>query len=322
MRAIFAALILIAASATCAQAQFSGDMNVPDPVTAGFTATRPSGTSTFAGVADSTGVGGGGVSNWTMWGSCARAYSNAKAAAHASVCDVVDTATGLVTCTFHLLSSGFVNPTECNSTACSSACRLTKLYDQSGNGNDMVESTLGQMPDMDFSPGIGNGPAFSCVGRGAGNCRISTVNTFSPAEPYNFYSVYKSAQSTGGLMGVNNSNTIWAGVNGGAANQATINNTVFVAATNANWHAFNTLMLDPANSALNIDGSDTVVGNASVATMSGAQLRCHRADGGATQDVANMLECGFIVDGTTALTATNRNNISSNAHSATNGYNF
>ncbi len=88
--------------------------------------------------------------------SAGRAYNVAYAIAHSPLADVVDTSTGLTTCTFHALSTGFANPAECNATACATACSVTKMYDQTvsgacGGSCDVVQATLANMPGLTLS---------------------------------------------------------------------------------------------------------------------------------------------------------------------------
>lgn len=93
------------------------------------------------------------VSGASIWYSCGRAYNAAYATGSNGACDVVDTATGLVTCTYHIQTSGFVNPSECNgvSQSCHVACSVTKAYDQSGNSNPATQATLANMPTLTLS---------------------------------------------------------------------------------------------------------------------------------------------------------------------------
>jgi hypothetical protein len=285
--------------------------------------------STFAGPADLVASGGGGVSNWTFWGSCARGYSNAKAAANAAVCDVVDTSTGLVTCTFHLQSTGFVNPAECNATACAVACRLTKLYDQSGSGNDMTQATLANMPDIDLSGGLAGLPAFSCVGRGGGSCSVVTSTTFSGnTPPRNYLMVYKSANTGAfsGIVGIDNG-TISLGISTTADNMRMFDGAAGVnaGAVATSFHVGQGQITSAAGGTYlaRADAGGDQTNTAAVNNFpASAHLRCHRADGGATQDVAILMECAMLVDQSTTLTSQNRTDLNTNAHSATNGYNF
>ncbi len=97
--------------------------------------------------------------------SCAQAFTAAYATALSAACDVVDTATGLVTCTYHFQANGSVNPTECNTSgkSCFTACSVTKAYDHTGNGHDASQATLANMPGLTFSSTpSGTLPAIDC----------------------------------------------------------------------------------------------------------------------------------------------------------------
>jgi len=109
------------------------------------------------GMVHSTGGGGGGgytgpgdvspgATGW--WGM--RAYSAAQAAATANVADLVSQGSGLAVCTLKLATSGDLDMvgTYCGgltvAAACAAAaggsCKITKMYDQSGNGHDMTRA--------------------------------------------------------------------------------------------------------------------------------------------------------------------------------------
>jgi hypothetical protein len=120
--------------------------------------------------------------------SAGRAYNLAYAQALSAAADVVDTATGLTTCTFHFLSTGFVNKTECNATACATACSVTKLYDQTksnacNSGScDVIQATLSKMPGLTFNAQNG----LPCA-VGTGNASVGLVtaaNLVSQNVPY------------------------------------------------------------------------------------------------------------------------------------------
>jgi hypothetical protein len=83
--------------------------------------------------------------------SCGRSYNAAYASGGGAACTVVDTATGSVSCVLPLLSTGYVNTTACNSTACLIACSVSRMNDQTGNGNDVVQATLANMPGLTFN---------------------------------------------------------------------------------------------------------------------------------------------------------------------------
>lgn len=120
------------------------------------------------------------ASGATAFFSCGRAYNAAYAAAHSPACDVVDTATGLTTCTFSFLSTGFVSPSACNATACATACSVTKMYDQTGNGNHAVQATLASMPPLNLSAQN----SLPCLGPSSPAKSVATSTSIAQTAPY------------------------------------------------------------------------------------------------------------------------------------------
>jgi hypothetical protein len=95
--------------------------------------------------------------------SCTFAVTAAYAAGNGNACDLVDTATGLASCTLKFASNGIqdlssnlcVGGTVSVTTFCTvthpAGCSVTKAYDQTGNGHDFVEATLVNMPIFTFN---------------------------------------------------------------------------------------------------------------------------------------------------------------------------
>lgn len=126
--------------------------------------------------------------------SCGRAYNAAYAAALNAACDVVDTATGLVTGTFNFLSTGFVSPNQLSGVgqACHTACSVTKMYDQTGNGNHVVQATLANMPALTFSAQNG----LPCAaGTNNAATRLVTAGNISQSAPYSYTAVAERSGS-------------------------------------------------------------------------------------------------------------------------------
>jgi hypothetical protein len=201
-----AALSLFALSAP--HAQFNGCM-------AGFCSPSVAATSSYSGPGD---IAGGGIE----FVSCGRAYNAAYATGLNAACDVVDTATGLTTCTFHFLSTGFVNTTECNATACAIACSVTKMYDQTGTVNHVAQATLANMPGLTFNAQNG----LPCAAGAAVAGLVLTGPTITQALPATFTAVAKrtsaaaasqiieSAANTQTLQFTNSANTAAANIGG------------------------------------------------------------------------------------------------------------
>jgi hypothetical protein len=252
--------------------------------------------------------------------SCSEAYNAAYATSLGSACDVVDTATGLVTCTYHFQSNGMVNPTECNTTgkSCFTACRVAKAYNQVTPGTlDVVQATLASMPGLTFSSTpTGTLPAIDCtIGT---NPLLATSATVTQAVPLSGFSVFirSSGTSIGGALGGNT--TIILPGSGAGANLALVLNggSLTAAATDAAWHAVGGLTNGTGtSSAINVDGADTT-GATGLGGFSSNNIRLCRA--------AADPQSGLIAEAviwSTATSPTNRNSLNTNAHSA-GRYNF
>jgi|HubBroStandDraft_4_1064222.scaffolds.fasta_scaffold00027_5 hypothetical protein len=124
--------------------------------------------------------------------SAGRAYNAAYAAAQSPLTDIVDTATGLATCTIKVGTNGFANvsavvcptgaPVVSVTTFCTVThigCSIAKLYDQTGNGNHVVQATLANMPGLTLSAQNGLPCA---VGTGAGY--LVSAGNITQAVPY------------------------------------------------------------------------------------------------------------------------------------------
>ena len=266
----------------------------------------------FQGVGDVAGIG-------TAFGaySCTRAYTAAYATALSAACDVVDSATGLVTCTYHFQATGFVLPSECNGVgqSCATACKVPQVYDQSGNSRPVVQATLANMPVLTFNS-INGLPAINC-GTNIATIVMSTSGSFTQALPITMSAVYKhvtSAANSGATIG--GASFPYIGV-GGAANLTGLNSgTLVTAAANDNaWHANNSLAASASGSAINIDGTDTAGLNSGTTGIAAGKVAICRSSG-------NQM-VGFIAEATiwaSTSTSTNRGNIYTNQHGVS-GYN-
>ena len=89
-------------------------------------------------------TGPGDVIAFSAWYSCTFGYSASYASGGANpACDVVNTATGLTTCTFHVAASGTVSPSKCNGSACAVACSVKKAYDPNRQRASCYSSYVG-----------------------------------------------------------------------------------------------------------------------------------------------------------------------------------
>ena len=177
------------------------------------------------------------ISGAVAFYSAGRAYNAAYAAAQSPLADIVDTTTGLATCTFNVGTNGFANlsavvcptasPIVSVTTFCTVThvgCSITKLYDQTGNGNHVVQATLANMPALTFNAQNG----LPCAA-GTGNAAVglATAGSITQAQPVTYTSVaersgsfttgqylFSNASSTARLQYATSTNTIQ--INNGA----------------------------------------------------------------------------------------------------------
>lgn len=251
------------------------------------------------------------------WYSCARAYNNAYAVALSAACDVVDSATGAITCTYHFQASGFVNPSECNGVgqSCQTACKVKQAYDQTGNTRHATQATLASMPSLTFSSTpTGTLPAMTC----SGVLVLASANV-TQAQPYTMSAVLKvtTGGAAGGAIGGSTGQYIGQPA---SANNLTVNTAgvaLNAAATDNTWYSLQGLANGTGtSSAINVNGADAT-GSAGTGALSAIPIRLCRAGG--NEFIGLIAEAGMWGASTNA---TNRNAISSNQHDATNGYNF
>lgn len=256
-----------------------------------------------------------------FWGSCARVYTAAQASTSTSLCDLVAVTGGATVCTLRGSATGFVDQSAyCGgstpSAACAAAsggsCKVSKVYDQSGSGNDVTQGTLASMPALTFSsPASGSLPSLDCTG----TVFLASAGTFSQAIPITFSAVQIRTTGTaaGGSLGGSNTNYIGSGP---SANQALLTAGTFLTqtATDNTWYAINAFNTSASNSVVNVDGSE-VTGIASSANLA-SNIRLCRAS--FTNIQGKIIEGGIWF---LSSNSTNRNALNSNQHSA-NGYNF
>ena len=259
-------------------------------------------------------IASGAIGFW----SCGRAYNATYATGLNAACDVVDTATGLVTCTLHFLSTGFVNTTECNATACATACNVTKMYDQTGTGNHVVQATLANMPALTFNAQNG----LPCAaGTNNAATRLATAGSVSQAAPYSMTAVAERTGSTTTLQRILNNNNNAAVLNFAvSANTVQAGTSTSVSLT-ANDNAFHALLAVVSGTAplFAVDSSANIsTSTLGTTAMSSTQNVAGRATG--TQG----LLAGFVCEA--GIWPSDLNSVYqsmlSNMRSATNGWNF
>jgi hypothetical protein len=183
--------------------------------------------------------------------STGRAYNAAYATAKSSLADLVDTATGLLTCTLKVGTNGYADlttvycptlvPVSNVVTWCTTVggCSVTKLYDQTGTGNHVLQATLANMPALTFNAQNG----LPCAaGTGTSSLNLSTAGAISQNAPYSLTAV---AERTGSFTTVqrilrNGTTNAASLAYGGSANMITTNNgtSVSLTASDNAFHAF------------------------------------------------------------------------------------
>lgn len=258
------------------------------------------------------------VGSFTFFRSCARPYSAAVAASGAAACDVVDTATGTISCTYHLQTTGFVNPSECSGAgqACQTACRVKKRYNQVNPGTyDDTNATLANMPDLAFAQ-INGLPAAQVT---AANSQVLTANaSITRTGATSFGTVGKRTVSVAGgflsavsqifeVRGSFSANTL--------AFSCGASNTTLTPADNS-WHGLGFVCPAVSGSSVqNVDGTQTGGITNGVGNLTSAVFRVGESQG-------NVFQTGYVAEDwlypgdATSLLGT----IYSNQH-GTNGYN-
>ncbi len=274
------------------------------------------------------------VSGWYVWGSCARAYNAAYAAAQGNMCDLVNSSDGTVAiCTLKAATTGFVNLTDSYCTgsqtpaaACAAAaggsCRISKVYDQTDNGRHLTQATAAQQPDLTFGD-LNSLPSIDCTGREGGTCTITTAAQ-TVSQPVNFAVVARnpSGLTSGGVLGSQNGSEPRIVLHSPTNNTFDVGGNLAVQvcsgtqAANA-YHALQGLASGAA-SLCHADGTDGSTSNIGTTGFVANGFRLHRAGG--AQDGMKIMEGGMYTAG--ALDGTQRGNLNTNIHSATNGYNF
>lgn len=208
-----------------------------------------------------------GASMW--WG--LRAYNAAYAMGSNPAADICDVSTGLTCTTINILANGsFDAATAQASASCAVACNVSKLYDQTGNGNHITQSTNANRPTLVFNC-IGSLP---CIQSTSSSIVLNTA-TFTPATGVvSLSTVGNRAAGTGVFLAVNEAGTGQTGnrIRGGTANLWNLTAGAaggFTATANdAAWHSANAVV-NGASSVLNIDGTETTGTVAGVTTAGG-----------------------------------------------------
>lgn len=258
------------------------------------------------------------VTGATAFASTARAYNAAFTAGSTAIMDLFDQA-GAHPTSINVLPTGFVDLAAIAAwvTANSvSTIKVTKLYDQTGNGNHFSQATLALMPDLSLLA-VNGLPALSFPLSG---CFLATSTTFTQAEPIGLSAVFNRVTGAGGYISASNVTVDLRGA--GTANNMGIafGTTIAMSVTDNAWHAVNTTgSASVGQGATNIDGVDTTGQTTGTTGLSGSALQIGKSSAGAFLIGAKIAEVAFYP---ILLDATKRGLANTNQHSAANGYNF
>jgi hypothetical protein len=263
--------------------------------------------------------------------SAGRAYNAAYAAAQSPLADLVDTATGLATCTLNVGTNGFANmaavvcptgaPVVSVTTFCTIthvACSITKLYDQTGTGNHVVQATLANMPGLTLSAQNG----LPCAA-GTGNAAtvLKTAGNISQSAPYTLTAVTERTGSNTTVQNIfgNGTNLTFLRF-GNSANTVQTSNGATISLTVADGapHA----LLNVVNAAAPLFASDSSA-NTNTASSGGTALSGPEYFMGRSAGTLSMI-AGFVCEAGIWPADLNSSYqaMLANMRSATNGWNF
>lgn len=154
-----------------------------------------------------TGPGDVVASATAWWG--LRGYSNAYAAPGTNpAMDVVKTSDGSSQTTINILNDGSLDVATI--AALGFAVSVKKLYDQSGNGRDLNQATLANMPTITLS-GLGALPILVFDGTAS---TMTVTSVAAAAQPFTFSFVVKSTNKRAGILdqGVTGVDSLHSGV--------------------------------------------------------------------------------------------------------------
>lgn len=270
------------------------------------------------------------ISGALVFYSAGRAYNASYAASKSPIADLVDTTTGLLTCTMKLGSNGFADlvtalcPTSSPISSvvswCSlvGGCSVTKLYDQTGSNNHTIQTSLAMMPALTFS--AQNGLPCS-AGVSSVTTHLTTPTSFSIPVPYSATAVINR---TGNFTA--NQAYLFFNTSNNQLRTNTISNSVqalntTAVALTANDNAFHALLEVASSIAplFAVDSSATI-STSSTGTTTAAGTLSIMGRGNNTVGITSGFECEF------GLWPTDLNSsytvILSNMRSPTQGWNF
>ena len=275
-------------------------------------------------------IASGAIGFW----SAGRSYNNAYAQAQSPLADIVDTATGLAGCTVDVGTNGFANltatacptgaPTVSVATFCTvthAGCSIAKLYDQTGNGNDVTQAALANMPALALNAQNG----LPCpAGTGSAATALQSSKQFSQNAPFTEAAVVNRTGSTSVFQSIFSDSALGRVDFQSAANVVRIDNgtsRTLTAADNA-FHA----LIGVASStsplfAIDTSANISTLSNGTTALSSASPYYLTYMGNGAG---AQALLSGYVCEMSLWPSGQNSNyiNLLANMRSSTNGWNF
>jgi hypothetical protein len=267
-------------------------------------------------------TGPGDIVTFAGWWSAARAYSTAYATAGSPMMDLVDQA-GAHPITISALANGKANVAAINSWVTANSVTtvyVVKLYDQSGHGMHMANSTIA--PTAAAAPRLTvnafNGlPAVKFNNSASPNDRLDSITLYARSQPFSMSAVSIRTGAAGYVSILASAGASPSFLYNSGANQVVLyggNVAPIVTASDGALHALQAVF-NGASSNITVDGVAGTPADCGSSVFGGNALTIGQF-GGASLD-GSICEVGvYSGDFTSSITALN-----SNQHGA-NGYNF
>lgn len=271
-------------------------------------------------------TGPGDIVSFTAWWGV-RAYSgaivtagtqalvNLSRASDSHTCDIIVSGTGGLGNTANC-STGGDNGTAVATWCSATTCSVTEAYDQTGNGNNVVQATGANRPALVFVCGSG---ATRCFQITASTALLASSSNFTPASgKVSITAAYLDNSVAGGFRALaqNGSNNRLSPTNTTVVLTGGTSGSIAATAGGSSYHSVNAVM-DGVSSVVNVDGTETtgtVTGN----TTAGAIQFANANGTGAT--ARSILEGGFLDNAD--FTGTQRTNLCKNTQAYYTGVSF
>lgn len=254
------------------------------------------------------------------WG--LRAYNGAYATAGSAAIQICTASDALCT-TIHVASTGGLSAADITTSTCASSCTIKEWFDQTGNGQNLIQSTISKRATFVQSC-LGSLPCAEFAS--AANGGYESANSYSQSQPY---TVLWVAKRTGGTT--TDSAVVTTDANTGTAiysefastaNQilAYSGTSVTIAANDNVWHfagaQFNSSTGGGNNSVITADSSQLTgqnTGSTAVAIATHIDMGCTNLSSGFPTRLltGNIMEAGVWPSG---ISAANQATQNTNAH--------